>query len=204
METLLFWVFFPRQGWVLTVPMRNGNMQRETVSRSLTGFLPYLWGMETSHLWSTNRNQHEFLPYLWGMETLRWLDLLWFVYRSYRTYEEWKLAFMLIPPLSFWVLTVPMRNGNYDGIVRYAPYSIVLTVPMRNGNSPHTRQERKYDKVLTVPMRNGNITITGLFFEYVSVLTVPMRNGNPVLLTSFLPCLLSFLPYLWGMETCCF
>jgi len=33
-----------------------------------------------------------------------------------------------------WVLTVPMRNGNYFRGRKYLPGAGVLTVPMRNGN----------------------------------------------------------------------
>jgi len=32
------------------------------------------------------------------------------------------------------VLTVPMRNGNFDYVLGTLGRSIVLTVPMRNGN----------------------------------------------------------------------
>jgi len=56
-------------------------------------FLPYLWGMETPSWWSSwQQKQSRFLPYLWGMETLH--STICKVNQSF-------------------VLTVPMRNGNY-------------------------------------------------------------------------------------------
>ncbi len=98
---------------VLTVPMRNGNVQWMQTHHHCLGsyrtyeewkqseemrliaqifqFLPYLWGMET--FWNTTNfnNQRWFLPYLWGMETS---CLCFNAYHppmsSYRTYEEWK------------------------------------------------------------------------------------------------------------------
>jgi len=77
---------------VLTVPMRNGNSYIIQYQWFYLEFLPYLWGMETTP--SSIRNLwlwKEFLPYLWGMETANNLE---------GVFEF------------FWVLTVPMRNGN--------------------------------------------------------------------------------------------
>ena len=120
--------------------------------------------------------------------------------------------------LVYLVLTVPMRNGNRTLLSpRLSQDILVLTVPMRNGNtfltgdgagsvsSYRTYEEWKQiennwdrynNRVLTVPMRNGNTISNLMLNEGSSVLTVPMRNGNPVLRGDFLPCLLSFLPYL--------
>jgi len=36
--------------------------------------------------------------------------------------------------VGFWVLTVPMRNGNLTSVSYCAISFFVLTVPMRNGN----------------------------------------------------------------------
>ncbi len=54
---------------------------------------------------------------------------------SYRTYEEWKpyLALTCISS-TYSVLTVPMRNGNFDAVYCIEYKIVVLTVPMRNGN----------------------------------------------------------------------
>ena len=112
METPLPYNYLPL-GCVLTVPMRNGNMSNNLPTKKISNVLtvPMRNGNNASSSKSFN-DSYQFLPYLWGMETVFLLPkACWFV-RSYRTYEEWKLAFMLIPPLSFWVLTVPMRNGN--------------------------------------------------------------------------------------------
>ena len=125
-----------------------------------------------------------------------------FLASSYRTYEEWKR--ISLPPSPSWysfVLTVPMRNGNFI-VRRYRQRrKIVLTVPMRNGNSLSPGEGSSLSRVLTVPMRNGNIDIQmhsertnyGSYRTYEEwkldtvdtnchcsypVLTVPMRNGN--------------------------
>ena len=50
-------------------------------------------------------------------------------------------------------------------------------------------------------MRNGNISIALAFVIGSFVLTVPMRNGNITIPPSATTLYLSFLPYLWGMET---
>ena len=54
---------------VLTVPMRNGNMKQISSFRLVSGFLPYLWGMETFAFVFVLVEPSAFLPYLWGMET---------------------------------------------------------------------------------------------------------------------------------------
>jgi len=100
----------------------------------------------------------------------------------------------------------------------------VLTVPMRNGNFLCQADIWETRRVLTVPMRNGNFYVIATFHIHLyQVLTVPMRNGNfgfmcenPYSTTSSyrtyeewkLPkqklCYhfwVPFLPYLWGMET---
>ena len=72
-----------------------------------------------------------------------------------------------------------MRNENQKFIFNIISGCIVLTVPMRNGNSFQTLSIYRLKIVLTVPMRNGN---TGW----------PQWLGKSRV---------SFLPYLWGMET---
>jgi len=93
METC-FWPFFKYLlFFVLTVPMRNGNLLKRLGEACLCRFLPYLWGMETS---------------IWKYTRKAWIT------SSYRTYEEWKrsLVSLLFVGISS-VLTVPMRNGNF-------------------------------------------------------------------------------------------
>jgi len=54
---------------------------------------------------------------------------------SYRTYEEWKLdEANFVFSSRFWVLTVPLRNGNFVALDHLFCHNRVLTVPMRNGN----------------------------------------------------------------------
>ena len=72
----------------------------------------------------------------------------------------------------------------------------VLTVPMRNGNYNISVIKEKGNKVLTVPMRNGNFIIAIAKKSIYKVLTVPMRNGNMEWLDVTLFQKLQFLPYL--------
>jgi len=142
---------------------------------------------------------------------------------SYRTYEEWKLRFAVRRLEFLLVLTVPMRNGNSRYDIQRNSLSLVLTVPMRNGNgwkrietgfltlrSYRTYEEWKHGAIVNVrhiikssyrtyeewkPVRihiNNTVNI---------VLTVPMRNGNLFGANVNLAGYISFLPYLWGMET---
>jgi len=143
---------------VLTVPMRNGNTDYNQIPLWLWEFLPYLWGMETLTTWQCRCWRCKFLPYLWGMETF-WIWIFFHELKgSYRTYEEWKPVCCSRPCFSnsgsyrtyeewkrythiiahtpgFYVLTVPMRNGNTRKNVYWHFFLIVLTVPMRNGNT---------------------------------------------------------------------
>ncbi len=98
---------------------------------------------------------------------------------SYRTYEEWKQQLMNEETDVIKVLTVPMRNGNYQKLTYIRNNLHVLTVPMRNGNVLLWRFLKHSNLVLTVPMRNGNTTASAV---------VSSKSGT-------------FLPYLWGMET---
>jgi len=75
---------------------------------------------------------------------------------SYRTYEEWKRRGGKPMQIATYVLTVPMRNGNY--------HQICVSLP-RVASSYRTYEEWKLScaictakahSVLTVPMRNGN------------------------------------------------
>ena len=115
METYTSPIAYEQSFTVLTVPMRNGNINQLNNLSSAGGFLPYLWGMETSVSYSRNvvaalvltvpmRNGNSiqrgiiimdiwFLPYLWGMETALCVCFDCTCKSSYRTYEEWKHNF---------------------------------------------------------------------------------------------------------------
>jgi len=84
-----------------------------------------------------------------------------------------------IPSWQQYVLTVPMRNGNFSTkLERIYRLESVLTVPMRNGNLFKLSQCLPHFSVLTVPMRNGNDAWQFESVDMQLVLTVPMRNGN--------------------------
>jgi len=143
---------------------------------------------------------------------------------SYRTYEEWKRQQGDRSKRTGTVLTVPMRNGNQN-VTRHISPETTWFLPYLWGMETTKRAGRKYRSpcVLTVPMRNGNtpclrsFSKRGCLSSYrtyeewkrpnapssilpSTVLTVPMRNGNASLLNS-LTTTVTFLPYLWGMET---
>ncbi len=95
------------------------------------------------------------------------------------------------------VLTVPMRNGNYNiSVIRKERLGRVLTVPMRNGNFLFgdiialglTSSYRTYEEWKQM---TDNHTASSV----KSVLTVPMRNGNSPVTSAFFS-LFWFLPYL--------
>ena len=54
---------------VLILPMRNGNNISPFIVIISTGFLSYLWGMETRIEKCEDGKLEVFLSYLWGMET---------------------------------------------------------------------------------------------------------------------------------------
>jgi len=80
---------------VLTVPMRNGNWPGKQVVLPLRSFLPYLWGMETVFcvlctpcpLYRSYRTYEE-----WKQKRIP--PEMTGAVGSYRTYEEWKLAWL--------------------------------------------------------------------------------------------------------------
>jgi len=216
--------------------------------RWFISFLPYLWGMETifvqlSQTFSFPRSYRTYEEWKHLKKQIDNLSLQ----SSYRTYEEWKPVsihttgnslFGFLPYLwgmetpcnnlwrwyRFWVLTVPMRNGNKHRILGYVPGNHEF-LPYLWGMETTLRVLPEYFRswflpylwgmetcsqllsyhlgllVLTVPMRNGNnIRKTLKKWEKLRVLTVPMRNGNQD--TQMLEkSKTRFLPYLWGMET---
>ena len=144
--------------YVLTVPMRNGNLLPDDHTWTETGFLPYLWGMETYNilvllltLLSSYRTYEEWKPGKPG--TGKTLSA-----GSYRTYEEWKLP---NPKINIRTATSSYRTYEEWKLAKTSRTSQgalpVLTVPMRNGNIPSWYTSSYTKLVLTVPMRNGNL-----------------------------------------------
>ncbi len=168
--------------FVLTVPMRNGNsLSKHNGGDGMFWFLPYLWGMETASRWVLDWSCIVFLPYLWGMETLRCTK-----------------GFIS----DYFVLTVPMRNGNLHIRIKDWKKARVLTVPMRNGNTimgstyPNAsiRSYRTYEEWKLL-----NLVLAVVQVIHRSYRTYeewkPEKSGR------MKPQEFSFLPYLWGMET---
>jgi len=172
----------PRYCLVLTVPMRNGNsISTIMYANASDTFLPYLWGMETlcNHVRDCLWHRVLTVPMRNGNSSVH--RLVWLLlYRSYRTYEEWKLD------------TSRFRNLHVFSFLPYL-WGMETQVFQCKGwfkvSSYRTYEEWKPTmlmqaivyvwKVLTVPMRNGNPTITTHNGRVsVIVLTVPMRNGN--------------------------
>ena len=188
-------------------------------------FLPYLWGMETN-FWMFHNNlvfNSSYRTYEeWKQYTFQvvWCTILVLTVPM-RNGNITSVPTVATPNM---VLTVPMRNGNWGECdANWKIQREVLTVPMRNGNEVQFQLGYKGYLVLTVPMRNGNaLVILFMLCSYI-VLTVPMRNGNFSMLGITSPwysssyrtyeewkrfvnedntiAKLSFLPYLWGMET---
>jgi len=105
--------------WVLTVPMRNGNVysEDELISRKLVLTVPMRNGNQYEQNVTVFSHYSSYRTY---EEWKRFHDgIFWFdVPGSYRTYEEWKLCWRSERTGEILkVLTVPMRNGNF---VRYA------------------------------------------------------------------------------------
>ena len=167
---------------VLTVPMRNGNWWlRLLASLGQVKFLPYLWGMETWECGWCHAPIFKFLPYLWGMETASLQQHRIASYSSsYRTYEEWKPRKNKKATWEKLVLTVPMRNGNsyfllcFSHVFRFLPYLWGMETIF-----PYIT---RYHFFQFLPYLWGmeTYTINYFFFTFFTVLTVPMRNGNVV------------------------
>ena len=142
---------------VLTVPMRNGNMNINIKLFLVCLFLPYLWGMETSPpffalpgLFRSYRTYEE-----WKLEND--FILTPFKFRSYRTYEEWKrLCLIKCSKSEYWFLPYLWGMETNVYLFRSKRFLTVLTVPMRNGNLLFGLRSSWTGSVLTVPMRNGN------------------------------------------------
>jgi len=93
-----------------------------------------------------------------------------------------------------------MRNGNKFITKSLIDYAFGSYRTYEEWKPIMDRLVACFQKVLTVPMRNGNCHAEYHFWPSESVLTVPMRNGNQLSLYQNFTTI-SFLPYLWGMET---
>ena len=90
------------RGYVLTVPMRNGNAQKENT-----------W---VDELLGSYRTYEE-----WKLFSMDFSGKA--LSRSYRTYEEWKLTYIEVVQKHLKkVLTVPMRNGNGTYLTQLETY----------------------------------------------------------------------------------
>ncbi len=165
---------------VLTVPMRNGNFgfSGEPGGCNLVLTVPMRNG--NLFIFSGAGRRDLFLPYLWGMETPPLLLLSSPCFGSYRTYEEWKQGGKITWWERIYVLTVPMRNGNFNKISKvtickgtFLPYLWGMEtrpVPRTVCNS-FPCSYRTYE-------------------EWKPAVDGKVQSGNAW-----------FLPYLWGMET---
>ena len=107
-------------------------------------------------------------------------------------------SFLFLNQIS--VLTVPMRNGNYDNVPHHV--SAILFLPYLWGMETSIKRSQKPCSCSFLPYLWGMETQvrTDSCFNFSKVLTVPMRNGN-LSTVDFILCSDEFLPYLWGMET---
>ena len=123
-------------------------------------------------------------------------------FSSYPTYEEWKLYWGITVGIGFYVLILPMRNGNLNYLRHYLesqkrsyptlwgmetmePFlppnqdqEYILILPMRNGNSKKDTKERRWHIVLILPMGKWKLELFLGYYGGHKVLILPMRNGN--------------------------
>ena len=127
---------------------------------SLTSkFLSYLWGMETFKFFSPFIFGNVlFLSYLWGMET------------KYRLGSR---------RYNYYVLILPMRNGNFFLRLYRLFLHLVLILPMRNGNySKFVKQQQALFQFLSYLWGMETTRPTLIIRFLTKVLILPMRNGN--------------------------
>ena len=100
------------------------------------------------------------------------------------------------------VLILPMRNGNHQTSSNYILVSVLFLSYLWGMETYVEKRELYWGLVvLILPMRNGN-HISWINYWFVEpVLILPMRNGNGSSMTYSEPMSLTFLSYLWGMET---
>ena len=197
-EFRLLWQFL-----VLTVPMRNGNLGKQYMLKA-----PSL---------SSYRTYEEWKQYVPNRFRMSWNG-------SYRTYEEWKPVSQVSTTSFSYVLTVPMRNGNWTWQSRAVSLQTSSYRTYEEWKRSLEYQTKKTNEAF-LPylwgMETGRMIIkTPSAFQFlpylwgmetlvpkrwihcrIQVLTVPMRNGNVSGNNYSVTYNREFLPYLWGMET---
>ena len=124
------------------------------------------------------------------------------IYRSYRTYEEWKLS--SLPTISQRLVSSYRTYEEWKprtAIIflspngRFLPYLWGMETQVTTWRlSGSMRSYRTYEEW------KPGIVIGGVLYLFL-VLTVPMRNGNWISEIVCCEVYPRFLPYLWGMET---
>ena len=93
------------------------------------------------------------------METLKGRKYIlcdWF--RSYPTYEEWKLFPIFGDHFhQFYVLILPMRNGNYFLVTKSLLFLLRSYPTYEEWKLEYPSLPSSFHCVLILPMRNGNI-----------------------------------------------
>ena len=214
--------------FVLILPMRNGNNSSSDLFSPMSSFLSYLWGMETLNSNTTSywlKDKVLILPMRNGNLSLQ--NILLALHHpvlilpmrngnnsgmdkqfrqlrsSYPTYEEWK-------PLKD-SISVLKHISSYPTYEEWKLY-VLFCVQILQKSSYPTYEEWKLKcdivifltmyKVLILPMRNGNAVDNGYGETKRTVLILPMRNGNKsLILIKPRSYIVTFLSYLWGMET---
>ena len=188
---------------VLTVPMRNGNINGRKVSdwRRLVLTVPMRNGNKAAQE-KLEKEAGEFLPYLWGMETQGLNFCLPFVrFSSYRTYEEWKLLHFFLGSevihcsyRTYEEWKPSLSRVSISSTIEFLPYLWGMETLL---NSSVVRWVIKFLPYLwgmeTAIREIWNMCSIGsyrtyeewkhvsnliLFPSFFCVLTVPMRNGN--------------------------
>ena len=142
-----------------------------------------------------------FLPYLWGMETNFHPNFELALSSSYRTYEEWKLFFLLFSSRlcdrsyrtyeewkpQHWIIFHSQSNSSYR---TYEEWKLRIPSPFRieKHSSYRTYEEWKLLSILTPPL--SFLSSYRTYEEWKHNLLISLSN-------LWYP----FLPYLWGMET---
>ena len=166
---------------VFELPMRDGNAAHAQTFRCLHRVfeLPMRDGNGCKNL-SFETTHRQFLNFLWGMETFH-KDLLSSISLScfWTSYEGWKQKCAGAMNELLEVFELPMRDGNItsapSGVILYA----VFELPMRDGNCAVGRR--------------SHWRRPGFWTSY--------EGWKPVFLFVIFKHYVSFLNFLWGMET---
>ncbi len=166
---------------VLSLPMRNWNVGAVTVATALVhSFWAYLWGIETKRDFLEKLRENRFWAYLWGIET----------WRSPIFKGEY------VP-----VLSLPMRNWNWEKGADRPRLPNVLSLPMRNWNwtktprcdHPTHRFEPTYEELkhnLDIQLSCTHLCFEPTY-EELKQFSEQLLKRSPV----------QFWAYLWGIET---